>query len=472
MGYVPQFKNDLFISYRRASNESPDKWIDSFCEALRASLADLVGSVTIWRDQPQLRAGDTWPAEITAALDSAAIFLAVISRTYLDSDECIKELDQFLGRLKDPALGAKRRLVPVFKHPPKPDQSLPPELSRVERLEFFYYPKDSAHFRELGPDCEDADRRVYWETLGRLAQDITAALEELHGSAGRDAMGKVFVARVSPELQLSRERLRSDLQQRGYAVVPEHEYFWNANDLREKIACDLADAKVCVHLVSRSASIEPKSAARARVQLELAQEAMKAKGRPLPMVWIQSASETDASARELLEYIESDLANQGVEYMQGALEDFKTQIYAKLPPAPTQAAVPQARALALLVEEGDIGGLGALKATLTQSLGVEPKSIKFVGAAPKDAQRMVQTLSECDRCLVFWGSQPEEWLQDVLAHQAVKPYLGLERMGVYVAAPASAEKTVFSSTAAQAIQAVDGPGETALRAFIGIVSKC
>src|SRR5262245_4262730 len=168
--------NDLFISYRRASNGSHDKWIDSFCDALHASLADLVGSVTIWRDQGQLRAGDMWQAEIAAALDSAAIFLAVISRTYLDSDECIKELDRFLGRLKEPALGARRRLVPIFKHPPKPDQSLPPELNSIERREFYYYPKDSLHFRELGPDCDDADRRVYWEALGRLAQDITAQL--------------------------------------------------------------------------------------------------------------------------------------------------------------------------------------------------------------------------------------------------------------------------------------------------------
>ena len=30
MGFLPQFKNDLFISYRRASNESQDRWVDSF----------------------------------------------------------------------------------------------------------------------------------------------------------------------------------------------------------------------------------------------------------------------------------------------------------------------------------------------------------------------------------------------------------------------------------------------------------
>src|SRR5215470_127173 len=100
MAYLPQFRNDLFVSYRRAANEARDKWVDVFCNELSASLKELVGDVTIWRDEGQLRTGQEWRKEIADALDGAAIFLAIISRTYLDSDECLKELDLFLGRLK------------------------------------------------------------------------------------------------------------------------------------------------------------------------------------------------------------------------------------------------------------------------------------------------------------------------------------------------------------------------------------
>src|SRR5580704_13926944 len=125
MGYLPQFKNDIFISYRRVSNEGEDRWVDAFCDRLRARLADLVGDITIWRDSAAIRAGDQWRPEIAEALDNAAIFLAIISRTYFDSDVCRAELDRFLGCAKEAAEAMQRRIVPIFKQPTKPDQELP-----------------------------------------------------------------------------------------------------------------------------------------------------------------------------------------------------------------------------------------------------------------------------------------------------------------------------------------------------------
>jgi hypothetical protein len=334
MGYLPQFKNDLFISYRRVANEAHDAWVDAFCEALRTSLKELVGDVSIWRDEEALRAGSPWRPEIAQALNDAAIFLAIISRTYLDSDECRKELDTFLGRLKDASTGTQRMIVPIFKQPPKPDQELPREVGDVHRHEFFRWdPPGSPRFRELGPDPDGADTRAFWETLGRVAQDIMVALEALRGAARTRALGTVFVARVGPEIELERERLRSDLQQRGYLVVPEHEYLWNADDFRARIDADLDAARLCIHLVAKMESIEPETAERAQLQLKLAHEAMKRSARPPPLVWIQPASAVDPSARALIDYIEGDLANDGVEYWRGGLEDLKTQIYDKLGPA-------------------------------------------------------------------------------------------------------------------------------------------
>src|SRR5688572_295536 len=132
MGYVPRFKNDIFISYRHVSNEAHDKWIDAFCGALGASLAELVGNVTIWRDEAAIRAGDQWRPEIAAALDDTAIFLAIVSRTYFDSDVCRNELDGFLGRIKDASEALQRPIVPIFKQPPKLDQEMPQELAEYD----------------------------------------------------------------------------------------------------------------------------------------------------------------------------------------------------------------------------------------------------------------------------------------------------------------------------------------------------
>src|SRR5688500_15936961 len=131
MGYLPQFENDIFISYRHASNQEQDRWVDAFCDRLQARLDDVVGNLTMWRDSAAIRADDQWRPEIGQALDNAAIFLAIISRTYFDSDVCRSELDQFLGRLKEATDSSPRRIVPIFKQPARPDQEIPQELSAI-----------------------------------------------------------------------------------------------------------------------------------------------------------------------------------------------------------------------------------------------------------------------------------------------------------------------------------------------------
>lgn len=461
MAYLPQFKNDLFVSYRRSANEGQDPWVDNFCDSVRAQLRDLVGDVQIWRDTAELRAGDAWRPEIAEAVDSSGIFLALISRTYFDSDECRKELDRFLGQLKS-AEAAGRKLVPVYKHPPKPDQALPRELAEIGHHEFFNLnPKP---WRELDPK-RDSDNDDYRERLGRVVFDLMAALEELQGRQKKLALGKVFVANVGPELLQERERLRTDLRQRGFLVVPEHEYLWNADDHRERIARDLGDALLCIHLVSRQASVEPLTPARSRLQLELAHAEMKQRKRPPPLVWIQPAADTDGSARALIDYIENALANEGVDYLQGSLEDLKTLMLDKLPkPAPKAAAKPPE--VALLVEEGDLADLGPLKTLLAEQLGTEPRPLKFSRATPKDEQRLARTLAACPQAIIFWSRQSEDWVFDLMDLDALADRLGPDRLCIYATGEGSDEKSSFTTKKARLVQALVSQAEAELRSFL------
>jgi hypothetical protein len=463
MGYVPQFKNDIFISYRHSSNEGPDTWVDTFCKQLEGRLTEIVGDITIWRDKAELRAGDKWRPEIAEALDSAAIFLAIISRTYFDSDVCRSELDQFLGRAKQAAQALHRRIVPIFKQPTKPGQQLPQELGQIQRHEFFQLdPPGSHRFREFGPGI-DANR--FWETLEQLAQDLMDALETLSGEARKCVVGTVYLASVGPELHAERAKLKSDLQQRGYLVVPQYEYLWNATEFHEKIADDLSAAQLCVHQVARTASIDPNTSGHARLQLELATQAMKSKGKPLPLVWIQPATETDEGARALVNYIEQELSNEGVEYSQGGLEDFKTQMYDKLPRRTAAAA----REVALLVEEADVAATGEINALLADKLGVDPRRIILSGSTLHDPASLAKVLTRCGKCVIFWGAQPEEWVSDLLTLDALAGCIGKEKLCVYGAGPASPEKSTFRTSKARTIYAMSGGQESDLRQFLGTV---
>ncbi len=467
MAYLPQFKNDLFVSYRRSSNEGDDPWVDNFCASVRAQLRDLVGDVQIWRDTAELRAGDAWRPEIAEAVDSAAIFLALISRTYFDSDECRKELDRFLGRLKraDEAGGVPgggRKLVPVFKHPTRADQELPRELAEIGHHAFFNL--DPKPWREIDPRRDHDD---YHERLGRVVFDLMTALEDLHGLQRKRSLGTVFVANVAPELLQERERLRSDLRQRGFRVVPEHEYLWNADDHRERMARDLGEALLCVHLVQRQASVEPLTPARTRLQLERAHAEMQRRSRPAPLVWIQPADSTEPGCAALIDFIQSDLANQGVDYLQGGLEELKTLIFDKLP-QPAPSTPPQPKQVALLVEDNDLADIGPLKALLGDTLGLELRPMKFNASAPRDTERLARTLAASPQALIVWHRQSEEWVFDLLDLEVLAGHLSPDKLAIVAIGADSPEKAGFSTRKARLVQALVGSGEAELQRFFDL----
>ncbi|HOB93266.1 MAG TPA: toll/interleukin-1 receptor domain-containing protein [Aquabacterium sp.] len=471
MAYLPQFSNDLFVSYRRSSNVGDDPWVDSFCASVQAQLRDLVGEVQIWRDTAELRAGEAWRPEIASAVDSSAIFLALISRTYFDSDECRKELDRFLGCLKrsdghaglPDVPGGGRKLVPVFKHPPRTDQELPRELAEIGHHAFFNL--DPKPWRELDPRRDHDD---YHERLGRVVFDLMSTLEELHGLQKKRARGTVFVANVAPELLQERERLRSDLRQRGFRVVPEHEILWNADDHRERIARDLGEALLCVHLVQRQPSVEPLTPARTRLQLELAQAEMRQRGRPPPLVWLQpcaaDAAAADPACAALVGFIENDLADQGIEVLQGSVEDLKTLVFDSLP-QPAPATPPKPRQVALLVEDNDLADSGPLKTLLADRLGLEPRPLKFNGGAPRDAERLARTLAACPQAVIVWHRQSEDWVFDLLDLDALGGHLGPDRLAIVTIGADSDEKRSFTTRKARMVSAVVGSGEAELRRF-------
>lgn len=469
MACQTQFPIDVFISYRRATNKSSDHWVDEFKDALQLEMEDLsVNPPKIWRDIENISEGEAWREELQKNIENAAIFLAIISKSYFESDECIKELNHFLGRLKDPKNGAMRKLFQVFKHPS--NSEIPREFNDLERVEFFQRDRDPKKFVAFSPAKDSSTHTQFNEKLSQLAQGVMLALEALQAK-GRPTLGRVFLARVAPELINERDRLRADLQQQGYEVVPKKEYFWNADDIRQRILDDLEGAQLAVHLVPSMASVEKNTADWTRTQIELAIGVMKAHHRPVPLVWIAPASETDSSMRKLIYNVEHELAEDGVQYWKGGLEEFKNQIYDKLPKPPAVAAEVAGGedgldTIALLVEESDLVGLGPLKSKLTGELGLEPLTVKFSQAAPKDRERLVSTLTRCNKAIIYWGQQGEEWLQDLLRVPELKSHKRCDRLAVFIDGPDSDEKSVFSSKWACTIRGSTQTAAEALKSFM------
>jgi len=111
MGWVADFKYDVFISYARvddltARDDPQPGWITRFHDRLRVALNKKVGradAVSIWRDTREIRANQLFDRSIHDAVESAAVFLAVDSHGYRESPYCSQELALFYAKaLKEP----------------------------------------------------------------------------------------------------------------------------------------------------------------------------------------------------------------------------------------------------------------------------------------------------------------------------------------------------------------------------------
>ena len=467
MGHDPQFEWDIFVSYRHVADQLEGKWVTTFCDNLALLLDELLGAQPkIWRDKDQLRAGDEWRPEIGKALESASIFLAIISQSYMQSKVCRQELDEFLGYYKynkDANVATSRLILPVYKQPPTSD--IPPDIRDIHRPRAFYREHPSG-WDEFGPGRET--EKDFWAALSKLAQELKVQLERIRGHADPQRVGTVYLGEVGLEVQSGRDNIQADLLQRRYRVLPELSYIWNASDIKDKINVNLESADLAVLLIGRHASKRSGPADHTRMQIDLAVGAMSHRLKPPPLVWIEPGPEPEADdIRELIRYVRDELPGMGVEIFESSLEDFKTHVVSKLPKAPSKIRTGVVgREVAVLLDEQEVVASTGLKRILAENLKIEPLPILVLKSAANKPIAEVSIPSHCDYCIIFWGAQPESWVRKVLLLQDLLKR-GSKRVCVYIAGPESVEKQGYVTSKATIVRAACATDDdTGLSAFL------
>ena len=196
-----QTKCDIFVSYRHVADESDEKWVTQFCSGLETKLDELLGDqVRFWRDNEKIRAGDEWRPEIDKALESAAIFLAIISQSYFRSEVCRQEMDRFLGLYKQANEATPRLIFPIFKQPPTLD--VPPDINEIHRPRMFYQDNPPG-YDEFAPGRKT--NSDFWDALGKVAQELKVQLGKIHERVRPRTIGTVYLGEVGRESQRERE---------------------------------------------------------------------------------------------------------------------------------------------------------------------------------------------------------------------------------------------------------------------------
>ena len=112
MAYVSNFTHDLFVSYAHFDNEEDAqdvRWVSRFQADLRNALRQRLGEeAQVFFDSRSFEASDHVDFLVENARD-AAVFVAVLSPSYVAREFTIKELQAFSARAPDVSRHPNRR---------------------------------------------------------------------------------------------------------------------------------------------------------------------------------------------------------------------------------------------------------------------------------------------------------------------------------------------------------------------------
>lgn len=214
VGFVPGLRNDVFISYSHADNETG--WVAAFHDALVAELGQtLPTAAAVARDKDRhdneaIRAGEDIPSKLQEDLYNSALLVCVVSPRYLSSEYCRKERDWFARSARQREdVSRTARVIKIIKR--SDAENLHQQLMADSKECDFRDPASTEGRIEWPIDSPEFRRRVT-----QLAIDIEAHLRQMKAK-----LPGVYIAPCQHERENGiRERLEEQLKRDQFNVFP------------------------------------------------------------------------------------------------------------------------------------------------------------------------------------------------------------------------------------------------------------
>lgn len=421
--------SDIFISYAHLDNEGLSEddngWITDFHRAIEVRVGQLLGrKPQVFRD-PRLTGNDVFPERLVGELNGASALICVLSPRYLQSEWCLRELDEFLER-RPASQWAERSKAPVFKiiKTPVPFTEHPPTVRDLLGYEFFILDPQSGRPKELNRAFGPQIQLQYWQKLDELAWDVKTFLVATEGAGSAvPERGAVFLAETTFDLTPERDALRRELRRRGYRVLPDRPLPLREPELREALRACLAECKLIVHLVGREYAMVPEGATRSLGELQ-EEVAGEQAGTTPRLIWMPAGLEVvDERQQGFVERLRLALAGGELEdLIEGSLEELKSAVLEVLEP-PRRARVESSQRpisaheltqIYLICDERDMEAVQELAEALFES-GYEVIPSLFEGDEAEIRLYHQESLLQCDGALIYWGEGGELWLRRKLS---------------------------------------------------------
>jgi hypothetical protein len=475
---IPNFDDDLFISYAHLDNqplaEGLEGWVETLHERLGIRLAQLLGEeVKIWRD-PKLQGNDYFADALVLRVAKVAILVSVLSPRYVKSEWCMREINEFCkaaalnGGLR---IGNSSRLFKIIKtYIPLEDQ--PPSLQPMLGYEFYEYDQAQGRAKEFSPDVVPHRDIRYWEKLEDLASDITRLIERMKEESASQMSapatlvsspsGKtIYLAKTTSDLTEERDIIQRELQQHGHTVLPDKELPLNAAALAEAVREYLKQSHLSIHLIGARYGMIPEDESRSIIQIQNDLAAERGPEELRRLLWMPTGLQSqDERQQKFIDALRLGLNGfQGVEVLQTKLEDLKIQIYEKLTDKPQtpQAVGAEGRpvSLYLICDKQDYESVAPLESYLFDQ-GLEVILPVMEGDEAQAAQDHKDNLLYCDAVMIYYGQANEIWLrmklrelQKIAGYGRTQPMLA---RAIYISDPPTPRKDQFKTHEAMVIR--------------------
>jgi hypothetical protein len=460
----------VFLSYRRVDDEPPPEnpdggYVRYFWGQLKWQLSQLgVPDAILWRDRGKIAPGDDWSEVIRTELNNADLFIAVLSRNYIDSVWCNEELDTMASRvlrLEDAV--RQRRIFRADKHY-VPDSRIPIPLKKIQAVRFYDEDKETHLENEFFWRGKVQSDKAYFGAILELAGAIYQRLEELGVPMApvnippktiTTAVDSrvVYVAKPARDLIQEYNLITGDLTQSGYKVVPDKDTAFPeaGEEILEVVRSAIKQAEFSVHLLGERSGGRPDGLESDIVPLQLASAASQVSSKPgfYRLVWapkvMPQRSSTDEIPKqrdpiEVLSRFDKMLSSDQIDGDTAArFSEFVLQRLAGKQPAPSRYVyihcALEDRIFALKIAKG-LAKLGFLP-LLRPGEGGED--------TPERVEAEEQLIGKARNTVICWGAVNQIKILNELSNQAFQSWYSQNAekrtSALIIGAPSTGAKT-------------------------------
>jgi hypothetical protein len=463
------FTEDIFISYSHIDDRPVDDvkgWVTTLHERLNNRLAQLVGSeLKIWWDQRE-QTNQYLAGMIGERVSNTLLLVSIVTPRYLNSSWCRAEVSEFCRRADQAGgitIGEQPRIFKVVKTPVDPEHDMD-ELRGL--VDFRFFEGEKGLEREFRQEVGANKDLKYWQQFEDLAQAIKCAIEAARprqqAVAAEDLplAKKVYLAQTTADLREERDRIKRELLQREFFVLPDHDLpIDSASEFEAAVREDLKRCVLSVNLIGESYGTIPDGEEERSVirwQNDIAGERAQADPKFVRLIWMPPGLQPKAGKHaKLLEDLRTNLRT-GSELLETPLEDLKTRILEKLAPppepaapvatSPTSSGETDVTRVYLIHDNRDTDNVRPVDDFLYNE-GFEVIRSINEGDQSQIAQYHRENLCTCDAALIYYGSGNELWLRSKFWDLQKAPGWGRARpmkaKGVYLSVPVTPSKQSF-----------------------------